>query len=336
MAMIDVESLLQEVSPDSPCGENLEYDPAFGELDRASQGKPEQHAGDEFIPAEEPNWKTVRDQAKDLFARTKDLRVAVLLTRGLLNTGGLAGFSDGLSVVHGLVERYWDGIHPQLDPDDKDPIMRVNILSSLTDAGTTIQELKRVPLVSSRVLGSFGLRDVELAGGQGSPRAGETAPDVATIDAAFQDCDLDELQTVSGANAQAIEHATAIQSTVGERAGEAQGVDFSRLKAVLEAIQQTLSEQLERRGVGEQSNEVPGAGVPQRAPGQVGTRDDVIRILDQACEYFQRHEPSSPVPLLLKRAKRLVSKDFMDIMRDLAPDGVAQAEQISGTKAEDS
>ena len=46
--------------------------------------------------------------------------------------------------------------------------------------------------------------------------------------------------------------------------------------------------------------------------------------------YYERHEPSSPVPLLLKRAKRLVAKDFMEILRDLAPDGVDQAERISG------
>ena len=56
-----------------------------------------------------------------------------------------------------------------------------------------------------------------------------------------------------------------------------------------------------------------------------------MRVLDKACDYFERHEPSSPVPLLLRRAKRLVSKDFMEILRDLAPDGVSQAENIGGT-----
>ena len=61
-----------------------------------------------------------------------------------------------------------------------------------------------------------------------------------------------------------------------------------------------------------------------------------IRVLDKACDYLERHEPSSPVPLLLKRAKRLVSKNFMEIMRDLAPDGVAQAQVVSGADGEGS
>ena len=33
-------------------------------------------------------------------------------------------------------------------------------------------------------------------------------------------------------------------------------------------------------------------------------------------------EPSSPVPLLLQRAKRLFAKDFLEILRDLTPGGV--------------
>jgi type VI secretion system protein ImpA len=57
-------------------------------------------------------------------------------------------------------------------------------------------------------------------------------------------------------------------------------------------------------------------------------------MLDKACEYFHRYEPSSPVPLLLERAKRLMSKDFVEILRDLAPDGIAQFEVVSGINRE--
>jgi type VI secretion system protein ImpA len=70
--------------------------------------------------------------------------------------------------------------------------------------------------------------------------------------------------------------------------------------------------------------------------GAISSREDVLRVLDRVCAYFAQHEPSSPVPLLLKRAKRLVSKDFLEILRDLAPDGVAQAEAIRGPEAEGS
>jgi type VI secretion system protein ImpA len=38
------------------------------------------------------------------------------------------------------------------------------------------------------------------------------------------------------------------------------------------------------------------------------------------------------VPLFLERAKRLVSKTFMEVLEDIAPEGVSQAKLIGGIK----
>jgi type VI secretion system protein ImpA len=64
--------------------------------------------------------------------------------------------------------------------------------------------------------------------------------------------------------------------------------------------------------------------------GSIRNRTDVIATLDRICEYYARAEPSSPIPLLLQRAKRLVNMDFMGIVRDLTPSGVSEAEIIGG------
>lgn len=56
-------------------------------------------------------------------------------------------------------------------------------------------------------------------------------------------------------------------------------------------------------------------------------------MLDLICDYYARCEPSSPVPLLLKRAKRLVFMDFIEIIKDLAPDGLSQVELIRGQES---
>jgi type VI secretion system protein ImpA len=53
-------------------------------------------------------------------------------------------------------------------------------------------------------------------------------------------------------------------------------------------------------------------------------------MMDKISSFFERSEPSSPVPLLMQRAKRLVSMSFMDILADIAPDGVKQAKNIGG------
>jgi type VI secretion system protein ImpA len=64
--------------------------------------------------------------------------------------------------------------------------------------------------------------------------------------------------------------------------------------------------------------------------GVVRNRDDVVLLLDKICGYYERHEPSSPLPLLLKRCRRLATLSFMDIVKDLAPSALQQVELIGG------
>ena len=62
--------------------------------------------------------------------------------------------------------------------------------------------------------------------------------------------------------------------------------------------------------------------------GRVDTRDDVIRALDAINDYYRRREPSSPVPLVLERAKAWVNMDFMSVLKDISPDGVDEAIKV--------
>jgi type VI secretion system protein ImpA len=48
------------------------------------------------------------------------------------------------------------------------------------------------------------------------------------------------------------------------------------------------------------------------------------------CDYYRSVEPSSPIPLLLRRAQRLVDKDFMQIISQLTPDAIASLRIIIG------
>ena len=70
MPLQNIESLLQPVSAEEPCGPDLEYDPAFLELDRISQGKPEQQMGSTIVAAQEPDWKDVGSRTLALLAKT--------------------------------------------------------------------------------------------------------------------------------------------------------------------------------------------------------------------------------------------------------------------------
>jgi type VI secretion system protein ImpA len=341
---MDPGQFLEEISTELPCGEDLEYDPEFGEMERSAQGKPEQQIGDTLIPTEEADWLAVKARATSLFKRTKDLRVAVYLTRSLLHTEGLPGLRDGLTLIQGLLENYWDSVHPQLDPDDNnDPTLRINTLTTLYDPETVLHSLREAILVNSPLLGRFSLRDILITLGKLSLPASsdEKAVEISTINAAFMDAPLDDLQNTADAINQSIECVSAIESQLMDKVGAKQMGDFSTLLNLLREAQHIMTEHLSQRGASasdgeaiatsEVENETPGTQASvQSFPNSINSQEDVIRVLDMACDYFKRHEPSSPVPLLLQRAKRLVAKDFMEILRDLTPAGVTQAEEISG------
>lgn len=343
MSTIDVGLLLQEVSSDSPSGTDLKLDPKFRDLELAATPKPEQRMGNSVKPAQEPDWLDVKDRALELLRRTKDLRVAVQLTRSLLRTEGAAGLSQGIALVAGLLERYWDTVYPQLDPEDgNDPTFRLNSLANLAGWDGMVRAVREIPLVSSRVLGSFSLRDIEIANGTiPAPADAEgELPDQATIGAAFTEADAGELKATADGIRGALDGVTKILDIVNDKVGSAGSLDLSRLTSTLKSVDSILTEQLARRGpagAGSEASAGTGAVAARGAgvSGEISSRDDVIRLLDKACEYFKRHEPSSPVPLLLERAKKLVTKNFLEIVKDMAPGGLSEVKSIGGIDSEE-
>jgi len=128
---------------------------------------------------------------------------------------------------------------------------------------------------------------------------------------------------------------------------EDRATSFEPLVRILKEADQVLTSQLQRRGVDDTSAEESTDGdssgeggdgaigaATQRLTGEITSREDVLRALDKICEYYNRYEPSSPLPLLLTRAKRLATRSFLDIIRDLTPDSLSQAESLGGVSSE--
>ena len=346
---IDVESLLFEVSPEAPCGEDLSYDAAFLAMEdmvRTKSAGGVVEGAEEVI--EEPNWREVREKSLELLRRSKDLRVALYLALGLLKTEGLAGLCDGLAVLRGLLERFWDNLYPQLDPDDNnDPLERINILQSLSPATVSAQDpmkfkqrLAEVSLCNSAQMGRFSLRDIQVARGEIAPAAGEGAsvPDASVIDAAFQDTATDELLAASQAAGEAIEHVTNITAAFSKSADQGQTPDLSGFQSVLGNIHKCVQGYLSKRGYGEAAEETAPAAQKGGVSlaGEIRSPQEALLAIEKVCQYFDRHEPSSPVPLLLRRARKLVSKNFIDVIRDVCPDAMNQVEMLGGVGGSDS
>ena len=337
---INVEALLLEYSGESACGDDLEYDPDFIELETISKPKEEQQVGDSVLAGEEVDFPKVGNMALGILERSKDLRAAVFLAEACLYTEGFVAFERVLAYISGVVERYWDCVHPELDADDDDdPTMRVNALRGLAASATVLRAVKRAPLTQSRAMGRFSLRDISVADGEIPPMEGQDPIDHATISAAFQDTDDEVMTAIREAVSSARDHVKAITAVFDEKVG-ALGPDLSDLDKVLFSAEKAISSVLGGDGGGEEALAEDTSAAPGNAPvaqqvasggaGAINTRDDVTRMIDKICEYYARSEPSSPVPVLLQRARRLVAADFVTIMKDMASDGMNQVRTIGG------
>jgi type VI secretion system protein ImpA len=324
---MSVDDWLHDTEVEPPCGPNLEYDDAFMRLMAAGVGKPEQQYGDTIIPAEEPDWKGVLDQATRLLERTKDLRATLLLTRALTHVQGLPGFVDGLVLARRLLDEHWDDAHPRLVLDgEADPIIRANALAGLADDAGVLKDLRAAMLISTPV-GGITVRNAEAVLKREPGGDGMTEAQLAQAAAAALAANQPSLLAIPTA----LEHSRALQALVDARMG-VDAPDLAPLVGVLETIGRLVAP---KAAEGASTTGAPlaaadGAG----AVGAIRSRQDALRALDAVCEFLSHNEPSNPAPLLIRRAQRLIGSDFLDIMRDLAPESLVQINTIAGLKSD--
>lgn len=357
MVSLDLETLLAAISPQAPCGPNLDEDAAFCALVDAARCLPKERIVGPSDASDEPNWRELSSTAQSLFARTKDLRIAATLAKAQLRLSGLVGYSAGIRLTRELLDRYWDSVHPVLDPADGDATMRVNALRELCDRQGVLLPLRSLPLLSVPSLGSFSFKDISAAAD--AARSGSADASRAKTEAALNNCDSSHLQQLTAALQTSLDDLRSIESRVTDKLGSQQTprsqsrgtLRFEELTTLLDQMHRLFAARLSARTAAtddraavdpsaEQGVDMNMDGLTLQpdtpnalkatGPVQICSRSDVQRTLDLLCAYYERNEPSSPVPILLKRARRLSAMSFMEIVRDLTPAGTAELEVIRG------
>ncbi len=356
---MEISHYLSEISQDSSCGDYLEYDPEYQEMERLSKGSPEIQYGDDITaPAEEGNWQKVKEKALSLLDRTRDIYVTVFLAMAEARLGSFCGVSQALALIEGLLDTFWDEVHPVKDPEDSYPILRMNVLSNLNDYEQFIKPIRNSPLTASKNF-PFSLRDYEVFIGKIEPVSDKSQEKLTEqwISASFKDSSEESLIK----NVQCIEairlSLEGISRITTEKVGAHAAPNFSALNGQLKEMQHVFSKYAEfpreREPVGDQTRDSEGErpsspdivdvmGNPpplfdngdSNMPGitSITSREQVSEAIDLICGYFEINEPASPIPLLLKRAQSLLDKDFIETLRDLAPDGVNQAVNVCGVE----
>lgn len=354
-----ISSFTAPLSGDSPCGENLEYDPRMIELDEQYAGEPEHMMGDAVIPATPPDWRKLEKAAAGLMKETRDLRLAVIWTIARLANRGLSGLHEGLELIRELSENLWETLWPV--PDDGDVQERLSTLMRLSptpgsfDADTTVLRLLlATALTASPALGSYSLDDIR--------QAPEGSDAERTIRAALQNTPGDRTEDQKQDLSASIDLLRSIRDIY---AGHGMGTpDFTLIGDLLKEMLLFLNSVAPAAAAAGAAAAEPSASAPrteqsaaspQGSPqppsgGEIGApsaaapapaaalaplsafpaaipptgqaragRQEAIRLMEQLCLWFEDNEPSSPVPYLLRRAIRLVGANIVDILAEIAP-----------------
>lgn len=315
------------------CGPNLEYDNAFLELQQAARGKPET----QFEPATPSDWNQVESASLALLAKSRDLRLVQLWLESQLNLKGLITLPEGLNAFASLLEVAWPAVNPPLD--EADPYERLNVIESLGFGGSFFQSLRNCSVVRNPRLGELRLKDFEVLTGN-SPGT-ELPVTRAQVEQYFRSPEskasvLDAL-VLSSQQGLARIHSALARHVETDRIPQ-----LTEVKTLFVCLQSCLPvPQMEQNPMALppntlcESHSTNETSAPVHSTGfNVGqgiqSRAQALTAIDQVCAYLESAEPTNPAQLLLKRARRLIDKNFMQLMKDLAPEALAEVAKIMG------
>ncbi len=144
--VVNVEALLAPISGEKPAGENLQYQGLHDEVREARRAEDTLEQGDWKRDSKVADWHQVETLTTEALAnRTKDLQVCAWLGEAVVKLYGFVGLRDGLRVMRGLHERFWENVYPEIDDGDLDA--RANSLSWMDQQ--VAEALKEVSLTKS-------------------------------------------------------------------------------------------------------------------------------------------------------------------------------------------
>lgn len=334
----DVASLLVPISDLMPSGESLRRGPVY---DAIKEARREDDANlDHGIWQTEPkaaDWDTVIRHAVDaLTKKSKDLRVAGWLVEAWTSKYGVPGCIHGMDFLRGLVEQFWDTLHPPID-DTGDLDGRLAPFGWMN--GQLAVRIKQIQLAEPRERTHYKLSLATWERSSMLERSGKTASsaDISTAD--FMTAVLltptpvyRQLSTDLEKLREAIQ---ALEDAVDTRCGEPLA-SFYQLKEAVEAVRHFVRRALDQKGDNDppakagpaaDSDEETAAVAddddtagPTVRRGAIRNRAEAYQRLAEAADYLIQKEPHSPVPHLIKRAVAWGNMPFPDLIQELVND----------------
>jgi type VI secretion system protein ImpA len=295
----------------------------------------------------------------------RDLRVLVIVARASTNIEGLAGLTAGLNLLNDTLEDYWDTVHPLLRERDnpKDAALRrINCLKQLeNDDNGLLGDLEMNPILTLPGIGIVTGQNLcdasktEFAAMNDAP-SGLSADEKEKIRSAHE---TNQNRVMAACRAVAAEQAelaaelkkdvtdaraalTKLQATFSTKAGltNGNGITFPELTQFLESAQAMMETGMvvtddapAKAASPKAKNAAPANDAPSgatAASGEIRSRSDVEHYLGKIIDFYERTEPSSPIPHLARRVQRMVHMDFVELMSEVAPSGMKEFRNAAG------
>jgi type VI secretion system protein ImpA len=275
------------------------------------------------------SWELIAVEGPALIATTaKDLEIACWLTEALLRRHQLTGLRDGLKLLGGLVERYWEGAFPLPDEDGLETrLIPIVGLTGGEAEGRLIAALRRLKLTDSS--------DTPFLFWQYERAAAGNAAGTATLDviAAAMDRSPDAFVQSLAQDARDC-MAAADQLEAGLRPHCADETpSFSRLRDALSRIFDSVKRRVPstiqppdaEAAFAEPAEAIevstPAAAAAQRAANGELDREAAFRQLEELARFFRRTEPHSPTAYAIENLVRRGRMSFLDLVQELIDDG---------------
>src|SRR3954469_16177508 len=184
MPHVDYQNLIRPVSPEAPCGEDLDlaFDPAYMNFMASAEGLlpssyfvKDQNGNDRPFDRTAVDLKAQFEGAKPFLEQTRDLRLITLLAKFAILDRDLASFIACMRAVGTLLAERWDEVHPRAEGGDL--AARMAALESVDTLPTVVMPLQFSPLIDHRRFGPISYRSYMLATAEVPAREGEESID---------------------------------------------------------------------------------------------------------------------------------------------------------------
>jgi type VI secretion system protein ImpA len=328
------DDLLNPIEGPNPSGANLRYNPVYDKIKEARREEDQPPPGmTERDRKTADNSLVIKLTTDTLTTKTKDLQLAAWLTEALLKQKGFGGLRDGLAVCHGLVEKFWDTVYPEIE--DGDVQARGAPLGFI---GTKLEiPLKLIPVVEKAKYGfldhqqsrEIGYEDQAKSDDAKKKRTlaikeGKVAPEV--FDTAFEDTPKKFYAQAEKDLDDCLQLVRQLQESCDPKFVE-DGPSFGPLRTALEATRHLIHGFLQKKRekepdpvepVAVQGGAEGSAAGDAAATGQVRVgvlitvetsseppdRVEAIAKIAEAAAFLRRREPKSPASYLMLRGLR--------------------------------